>query len=777
MWDVKFIVGASMRALPELERTLEEDFVTATAVIEQRPLLAGDAVTAALRGCLAGFRKKRSTAFLKYKLEELAKRRTEAGVSLFRMEPNLKTNPGCLRDVQLLRNIGFIVSGSRNLLHLTDLEVITRADLNGVLATNDHLLALRSLLHFHHKRKQDVFQLADQVRVAKQLGYADVSKLRAVEHFMKHHYAQVLHVHQMVDLTVSRLRAKGYLGGGWTSLIKTRRTLTEDGVAIQGQAYLSHAAEEFWRHPDAALRLFTLCRAVQVAEVRLSFELQRTIRAHLHVVGDDARRDPAIAKLFLEILGDTGRVHTILTDMHAAGLLGKYLPEFGNLTCHMQFDSYHQYTVDEHTLFALRNLDQVYRGQATGLPGMARMLPALKRRDLLALALLLHDVGKYMGRGHVARGAMMVEEVARRLHLDKEDEDLVHFLVEKHVALSDASRMRDIHEPSFLQPFSERIGSVLNLDYLYCLTWCDAKAVGEGVMTGWQEELLGELYNAIRGVLERSGAAQQLSRYEQVCQEFAKVDVPRAEAERFIADLPMNYLHQVQPAEVPRHWRIAARQREAGIGIEHELKDRYVFLALALPDRHALFADVAATLSGHGFDIIDARTWVTASGSVLYSFRLSSIYPARLKDVDVWQRLSADLTAVSAEKQSAEKLLAKRRASLAQPKPADSGFDDPAVKVEQATSEHATIVDVHTKDEVGLLSRLCRVISTHGCEILYACINTMGDVAVDVFYVCREGQKLSDDDAEALRLALIKGLNLRTEEGTGPKDSKRLRSV
>jgi [protein-PII] uridylyltransferase len=184
-------------------------------------------------------------------------------------------------------------------------------------------------------------------------------------------------------------------------------------------------------------------------------------------------------------------------------------------------------------------------------------------------------------------------------------------------------------------------------------------------------------------------------------------------------------------------------------------------LAAAVPDRHALFADVTATLSGHGLDIIDARTWVTASGMVVYSYRLTTIYPTRVREEPAWNKFRNDLLAVSTAKLSAETLLAKRRNSIAVSRPADSGFDDPAVKVEQRTSEHHTIVDIHTKDEVGLLSRLCRSISSFGCDISFACINTMGDVAVDVFYVARAGSKLSDEEADGLRQHLINGLNLQ----------------
>jgi [protein-PII] uridylyltransferase len=761
LWDVKFQVGASQRALPELERILEEDFVTGTAVIEQRPLVAGTTMQAAMAGLIERFRARRAQPFLRYKLEELAKRRTQVGASVFLMEPNLKSNPGCLRDVQLLRNAAWAVAGSRNVLSLTELDVITRADLHGVIATNDHLLALRSLLHFHHGRKQDVWQLADQVRIAKLYGYSNVSSLRAVEHFMKSHYGQVLHVHQMVDLVTSRLHALGHLGQK-PVLIKSRKVLTPDLTAVQGQAHLGNPG--LWREPDAIARLMEGCRAAQQGDLRLSFELQRAIRANLHLIDDAERHDPRIAAAFLAILGDVGRVQPILKDMHNCGFLGHYLPEFGNLTCHMQFDSYHQYTVDEHTLIAIGNLDAVANGKATGLPGMARVFPAVARKDLLCLSLLLHDMGKYMGRGHVARGAIMVAEVAKRLGLAREEEDFIYFLVEKHVALSDASRMRNVHEPTFLAAFAERMGSLANLDALYCMTWCDSKAVGEGILTGWQEALLGELREAVARQL--AGTEVASSHHERLVSELVESGIPADVAEDFLAQLGGTYDHQAAPAEAVRHARVVAEQRSQGIGLLHELGERFIQVTAAIPDRHGLLADVAATLSGHGFDVIDLRSWITApvdggTGVVLYSFRLATIYPAKVKDAECWTRLRKDLLAVSGGTLDPRVLLDRRRQATAGLRPADSGFDDPAVKVEQLTSDHHTIVDIHTKDEVGLLAKLCRAIAEHGDDIGYTLINTMGDVAVDVFYVSRQGRKLDDTEAEDLRRHLVAALNLK----------------
>lgn len=756
LWDVKFQVGASHRSAPELSRIVEDDFVTATAIIESRPVHADVPLQAAMSDILARFRKRRGQAFLAYKLDELAKRREQTGASLFAMEPNIKSNPGSLRDVQLLRNMAFLACGSRNLLALGELDGISRGDLHGVLAAHDHLLELRSLLHFTHGRKQDAFQLADQVKVAKMLGYADVSRLRAVEHFMKHHYAQVRHVHQVLELAASRLEAKGYLGLRLKPLIATRRTLCEGFSSIAGRVYL--ADKDFWRTPRAGARLIEMCREAQVRQVRLSVELMRSINANLVVIDDAARTDPGAAKAFLAILGGLGTSRSILSDMHASGLLGSWMPEFGLIDCLMQFDSWHQYTVDEHTLLAMGNLDALAAGRSQGLPGMPAVFERLARRDLLALGLMLHDVGKYMGRGHVARGAMMVEQVAHRLGLQREEEDLVHFLVQQHVVLSDASRKRDFREPSFLKPFAERIGTQERLDYLYCLTWADAKAVGEGVLTGWQEALLGELYEAVRDQLAGKVAGPDL--HVRLTAALVEAGATTAQAEHHLVELGGTYEHQIPPEEVVRHWRVLSSAQRDGIGILHELRDRHVHLALALPDRHALFADVAATLSGHGFDIVDLRTWVTVARSVVYTMRLSSVYPGRLQEETLWSKLRTDLLAVSQGKIDARTLLDRRRAAIRTSKAADSGFEDHAVKIDGATSDRCSVVDVVTKDEVGLLSRLCRSISSFDCEIGYACINTMGDVAVDVFYVTRQGRKLTDAEAEDLRRHMIHELGL-----------------
>jgi [protein-PII] uridylyltransferase len=322
--------------------------------------------------------------------------------------------------------------------------------------------------------------------------------------------------------------------------------------------------------------------------------------------------------------------------------------------------------------------------------------------------------------------------------------------------------MRDFHEPQFLATFTEKMENQIQLDMLYCLTYADARAVGEGVLTGWQEAILHELHATVGDQLKQHAGSVAGSRYQRLVRDLQAIGVSEDEAQEFIRDLGQNYLHQVPKGEVEKHYQVLNESRAEGVGLSHAFRDKYVYIAAALPDRHGLFADVNAALTGHGFDILDARTWVTKSGMVIYSFRTSSIFPSRLQEKAAWDKLRKDLLSASAGSLEVDKLLEKRRKSYTPTnKRAKGVFDDPAVKVEQRTSAMFTIVDVLVEDDIGLLSRLCRAISDNGCEIGYACINTMGDVAVDVFYVNRGGRKLTDEEAESLRQQLIAALGLK----------------
>jgi [protein-PII] uridylyltransferase len=759
LWDTGFKVGGSLRGLDELEGIIKHDFVTATAVIEQRCLHGHIDLQQGMEALLERFRRKRAKAFLQYKVEELQERQGKAGASLFRMEPDLKTNPGCLRDLQLLMNISYMLCGERMLRGLVMIDGMERDDISSLYRCNDFILKLRSLNHFHHNRAADEWTLRDQLRVARQLGYSGTSHLRAVELLMRDYYRLVRHVVQLVDLTISHLNNHGHLGRSLV-LIKTRRSLVPGFTTVAGKVYCSDRA--VWNDERLCARLMGMFRQTQRSGYRISYVLKRSLGENAHRIDDRHRCDPEAAAAFLEILGDTGSLGQVLEDMHDAEFLGAYLPEFGNVTCLMQFDAYHHYTIDQHTLFSLTNLSKLWKGLLPGLPGMREALREGCRRDLLALALLMHDVGKYMGRGHSQRGADMVTAVGSRLGLPETDIECLYFLVRHHTDLSTASRSRDISDPVFLAELAGLIGTRFRLDMLYCLTYCDVLAVAEGLLTGWQAELLTELYQLLGAEFDRRHLPPGTTPHERFLRELLEHDLDQAEAEAFLRAMPGSYVFQATPADAWRHLALYRQREERCPALAWSASSGSVLLDVLLPPGIGRFSRLCAVLTGRGCDIEDARIWSDSSGVSLCQLRLEASSWVEVDKPAYWATTEEHLVRALADEQHARSLLEQRRKhGLLEHRSADSDFNDPSVRIDQRTSASATILDVQEKDDVGLLSHLCGIIARNGCAIVYASITTMGDVALDVFYVTRERRKLSDAEAAALQADIEQAYDMR----------------
>ncbi len=762
LWDVGFKVGGSARAVKELDRIIKDDFVTATALLEQRAVVAGSELTESVERLMAQFCKKRRKVFLRYKVEELQGRRSKAGESVLRMEPDLKTNPGCLRDVQLLMNVANVLFGERSLRCLTEVDGLDRNDVAELYAANNFVLKIRSLQHFEHKRAQDVWTLRDQLRCAEQLGYSSAQSLRGVEVMMREFYGHLRAVDRVVDRVLSFLRNKGHTGSTIV-LVKTRKKITPYFASIAGEVYCSN--REVWRRPDVIVELMKLCRVVQQRGLRFSYAVQGTIADHIHMISDEDRCHPEAARLFREIMGDTARLMPFLGRMHGTGLLGAWLPEFGNITCLMQFSSFHQYTVDEHTLRGLTFLTQAWNGEEEGLPHMQIALRGLKDRDILALSLLLHDIGKYMGLNHEERGALMISAVAKRLGLRTIEEERITFLVRHHVLLSNASRMRDISDPDLLARLAQTIGSVHRLDLLYCVTWADVKSVGDNILTGWQEELLGELYLQLRSQLEEHGLSRRDVRID-FTEALTKGGLTSNVAESFITSMPPSYFSQAQPESAVQHVEMYQKFEEDGaLSFHWETGVKSATIELVQRQRRFLLADTAAVLAGRGCDIVDASCWMNEAGITLCRFRVETTGTANIESKEWWGTVRKHILAAQEDEAYARKVLENRRRQFSARMVTDSGFNDPTVKIDRRSHHAAVIIDIQEKDDVGLLSRLCRLLAKAGCDITYASINTFGDVAVDVFYIQQDNKKPSEEACEGIRLRLEEALNVEGRKG------------
>ena len=300
LWDCGFQVGASMRSLAELEDIISHDYVTATALIENRPLRACDTLYYQLAACLQRFRETYTAPYLTFKVEELLSRRQTDGLSsVFNLEPHLKTGAGCLRDIQFLRITSFMLFGARTLHALREFDTIESDDVLKVFDANAHLLSLRTLQHFHHGHRQDQFLLADQLRCAQQLGYGAQQSLREVEVFMRDHYGKITMVDQLVKLSIGCLHIRGLLEG-WSDIDMTERDLCDGFKVVNGYVYQSDA--HVLQTPHFCRTILAMARPAQQQNLRLSINLQRRLKAFIETQAIITKTDPKAAALFMELM-------------------------------------------------------------------------------------------------------------------------------------------------------------------------------------------------------------------------------------------------------------------------------------------------------------------------------------------------------------------------------------------------------------------------------------------------------------------------------------------
>jgi [protein-PII] uridylyltransferase len=449
--------------------------------------------------------------------------------------------------------------------------------------------------------------------------------------------------------------------------------------------------------------------------------------------------------LFLDICRSWGRVAPTLSAMHELGLLGRYLPEFGALTCLVQYDVYHKFTADQHSLIAVQNLEALAPGQSPDSEGNAQVVSELERPGLLMLGMLLHDIGKGKGHGHVAKGIPLAEELTARLGLEGEGAGAVVFLVAQHVALSHIAQRRDVNDPKTVEALAGLCGTPERLRMLYLLTVADMRAVGPGVMTGWQAQILWELYS---GALTRltGGKLERHSREDvtqRVCAELRDPGLRNA-VPGHLAMVSDRYLTTTPPARIAAHLRLIERLEEGPVATElfHHRDLGSSDLVIITRDVPGLFSLIAGCLAANGINILSAQIHTRADGMAIDTFQVNDPFGEAVTEEARWRRTLQSLRRVLSGEQTVELLLAARRGG----RPADEFVPGPAkVTVDNHLSDTHTVVEVKCPDRVGLLYLITRTLAHSGLSIASARIATDIDHAYDTFYVAdRHGRRIED---------------------------------
>src|SRR5499426_1411782 len=561
LWDLGLQVGHSLRSLDDCVAMARTDFPSRTSMQEAR-FLAGD------RRLFGRFRKvlrenvyRRDFAqFLETTLTERDQRYRRYGASPYIGEPNVKESAGGLRDVHTAMWLGAAKFGARTLRELSDKGLITPREQAATDAALTFLWRVRNELHFFSGHKNDVLSRDVQPRIAKNLGYENDETSLGVERFMRDYYLHARAIHRVSRRLIAScqetLSRRGSAGG------RQRQQALADGlVFFDGQLHLADRDSGPLRAQPA--RLMRVFWHLHRLGCELSLDLERAVEDSLYLADNAFQRAAAVRDLFLDICRSWGRVAQTFREMHEIGLLGRYLPEFGALTCLVQYDVYHKFSVDQHSLLAVEHLEALAPGQSAESEGAAQVLGEVEKPELLMLGMLLHDVGKARGHGHVAKGIPLVRELVARIELEPEDGAAVEFLAAHHLTMSHVAQRRDIDDAKTIADFAATVGDPQRLKMLYLLTWADMRAVGPGVLTPWQATILHELYRRTLARLtggrsERPSRTQLTERLQ--AQVTANVDAQAVKAH--VAMTSDRYLATTSVQRMAEHLRLLERLRE-----------------------------------------------------------------------------------------------------------------------------------------------------------------------------------------------------------------------
>jgi [protein-PII] uridylyltransferase len=771
LWDLGFKVGHASRTIEECLRLSREDYTIRTALLEARRL-SGDILLAedlrrrftneVVRGTGA--------AFVAAKLRERDERQARAGASRYLVEPNVKEGKGGLRDLNTLFWIAkYLHPDAASDGVVPSLDMFDGREVRAFIRAFDFLWAVRSHLHFATGRPEERLSFDLQPEVARRMGYGDRGDAPAVERFMRRYFLIAKEVGALTRVFAAKLEAEQMKATprGLSRIFPRRanakrKPLDEPGFMEDG-GRLNVEYGVFEVDPVNLLRMF---RIADQRNLDLHPDAFTAATRSLGLINSKVRRDPAAAKVFLDILARGRDPQTTLALMNEADVLGRYIPEWGRIVAQMQFNMYHSYTVDEHTLKAVGVIAEIAAGRLDGdHPLAAAIMPRIDDREALFLAMLLHDTGKGSAAGQEKAGARSARAVCERMGLDRAKIELVAWLVEHHLVMSDYAQKRDVSDPRTVADFARIVETPQRLRLLLVLTVADIRAVGPGVWNGWKGQLMRELYAAteavFRGGRGSDGVATVRRHQESAAAEararLAADDPSVADWSRQMEDA---YLTAFSEREILEHAALARRATANG-GAAAEARVRpetnAAEVVVAAPDRARLFADLAGAIRGAGGNILGARVFTSRQGQALDVFYVQDVtgHPFGHDNPEGLPRLAEVMAAAGrGEPRGGEQ---RRQMDFGR---AAAFAITPTVMLDNEASEAATVVEASGRDRPGLLESLARTLSEAGLSIVSAHIDGYGERAVDAFYVVgADGGKLTDArKMNALKAALTAAL-------------------
>jgi len=779
LWDMGLDVGHAARSIADCVRLGESDMKIRTSLLDTRFLCGDFQLYGEFNKSLENKLLKKGIArFVREKIDESQVRHKAYGGSVYLLEPEVKEGLGGLRDIQTARWIARAQLKVKDLDGLLSHSVISATDVAALKESQDFLMRVRNEMHFATAKHQDQLTFEQQEKVSDALGFQSEGTLRGVEVFMRAYYLHAMQISRLAELIVHRVTAGEK--PGLTDKLIFGRTLREGVRIVKGQLTITKQ-EVLKNDPANLIRIFD---DAQKYHCRVSHETRELLRGQVDAIDDQFRRSASANQPFFSILKWKDSVYETLVEMHRAGVLGAFIPEFNHLLCMVLHDAYHTYTVDEHSLMLIQEIERLRAGNyETALPLLTQVARETEKIELLYLGMMFHDIGKGFGGGHSEVGANLVKPIARRMRLNADDGAMVEFLVRHHLLMTNTAFRRDLEDEKTIFEFAKTMGSVNNLKMLYLLTFADVKAVGPDVWNPWKASLLGELYvktlnlleEAEKGEFPREDVRAALRRIQaRVRRELVALPAAEEAVDAFMDVMPDRYFLSTSEAEIPKHFVLMEKYRGKGAlsYVEHYPERNCSSVVICTQDRPGLFASLTGVLTSLSLDILNARIFTASDGRILDVFRISHRGRPELVMAEAkWARFKTVLDNVLEGKSDVVRLVEAAKPSLYLLKRTPKVST--VINIDNDASDDFSIVEIFTDDRIGVLFTIAHDFHQLGLSIHVAKISTNVDQVADIFYVTdSSGNKIvGAERVEEVRSYLFQSLapeNVTTERRAEP---------
>lgn len=736
LWDLDCEISHSFRTPAECIEEAFSDVKTRTSLLEAR-FIAGDA------GLFQSFRDniypeiayRRQKEFVQEKLIEMGKRHHDAGSSVFLLEPHIKEGEGGLRDIHTAYWLSKVALRKETFDDF--LGMLRKDERRRFLSAYDFLLKVRFGLHLESGRRNDILSFEYQEAVAARTGFRNSKKFSGTERLLRYFYLKSGAIRDIARSVMSRCSSN------YVPVLRdlSVRKVTE-AFSLSGGRIIMRRPDLLAREPERVIEAF---QVMSQTGRKFSPALKEAVRANLLMIRRGARSSSSAVNRFLEILRSE-RVYETLSRMHDAGVLGRFIPEFGALRMLVVHEPYHLYTVDQHSLTAVRNLENLRSTPYGSLHDLRTIMREVRRPDVLYMAILFHDIGKAAGRHHEEEGYKRLKNIMDRFNLDVGRRMRIEFLVRNHILMSRMALRREAADPEVIAAFADAVGDQENLKALYLITYADMSAVNPGFWSGWKAHLLRDLFE--RTLAHLTGIRKDRAAFIRELIASAP-DIDERALTDFIGDMPERYLLSAAPREIIHDYQLMGRVREGGFALRIEVNEAVAELSISAEDCPGLFSRIVGFLSARGLNIVSGRIFTGHTGMVIDKITVSNWRAVWWEGFE--EDLHRGLRAIIVDD---EPVHTERR-------PLQAAVPYGVfVELDNEASEDSTVIEIFSPDRMGLLYDVSRCMYEKGINILSARIMTESGLAQDVFYVQKKKAKMDYADTENILAglwAILKG--------------------